>query len=54
MRIIFEFCELLLLTLGALRGGGGEVKLTPPQFFWLYIFAPWPIVKSFGTTVPCL
>ena len=52
MMIIFEFCELLLLTLEALRGG--EVKLTPPQFFWLYIFAPWPIDKSFGTTVSCL
>ena len=33
------------LTLEALRGGG---------FFWLLILAPWPIVKSFGTTVPCL
>ena len=38
----------------SLEGGGGAVKLTSPRFFWLEIFAPCLIVKSFGTTVPCL
>ena len=44
--------NIRLLTLEALRRGGGQID--PPRFFWLYIFAPGPIVKSFGTTVPCL
>ena len=35
-------------------GGGGQIDPLPPRFFWLWIFAPWLIVKSFGTTVPCL
>ena len=36
-------------TLEVLSGRGRGVKLTP-SIFWLYIFAAWPIVKSFGTT----
>ena len=40
---------MLLLTLEALRGGG-RVNLTPPpRTFGYKTFAPWPIVKSFGT-----
>ena len=46
------------LTLEALRGGGGggggRSNWSPPSIFLALDFAPWPIVKSFGTTVPCL
>ena len=35
-------------------GGGGQIDPPPPRIFWPSNFAPWPIVKSFGTTVPCL
>ena len=35
------------------KGGGGQCD--PPLLsFWLWVFVPWPITKSFGTTVPCL
>ena len=40
----------LYLTLEALREEG-QIDPPPPQFFDFKIFVPWPIVKSFGTTI---
>ena len=47
-------CKLTIIINPRRHRGGGQSDPPPLDFFGLKFFVPWPITKSFGTTVLCL